>query len=292
MVITFFWLSGCASGESIADTSLYTPTPSSTAIETATATQTPTITYSPTITVTPTITLTPTITRTPTITPTPTMITGPAPTLAAIDTYFITNGDRDSTLVALTFDICESETVPSGYDAAIEAALVELEAPATFFISGHWMAHNVETVRRLANNPLFEIGNHSWSHPDFRELDAVQLDSQIVQANDIFYQLTGQQMQYFRLPGGMYYPWILDAIAEHGMLTIQWDVVTGDPVPDNDAENINRIVQDRVQNGSIIIMHANGRGWHTAEALPDMIDWLREQGYTLVTISDLLDVGE
>jgi peptidoglycan/xylan/chitin deacetylase (PgdA/CDA1 family) len=220
------------------------------------------------------------------------MISGSAPTLAAIDTAFITNGDREQTLVALTFDICESEKVASGYDTAIEATLVELEAPATFFISGHWMTHNIETVRRLANNPLFEIGNHSWSHPDFRDLDAVQLDSQIVQANDIFYQLTGQQMQYFRLPGGTYYPWILDAVAEHGMLTIQWDVVTGDPVPDNDAENINRIVQDRVQNGSIIIMHANGRGWHTAEALPDVIDWLRERGYTLVTISDLLDAGK
>jgi peptidoglycan/xylan/chitin deacetylase (PgdA/CDA1 family) len=64
--------------------------------------------------------------------------------------------------------------------------------------------------------------------------------------------------------------------------------VTADPVPDNDAENINRLVRERVQNGSIIVMHANGRGWHTAEALPKMIGYLRDSGYTLVTVSKLI----
>jgi peptidoglycan/xylan/chitin deacetylase (PgdA/CDA1 family) len=81
---------------------------------------------------------------------------------------------------------------------------------------------------------------------------------------------------------------VLSVIAAHGMYTIQWEVVTADPVPDNLADNILRIVQDKTQNGSIIIMHANGRGWHTAEALPGMIDYLRAEGYTLVTVSQLL----
>jgi peptidoglycan/xylan/chitin deacetylase (PgdA/CDA1 family) len=61
-----------------------------------------------------------------------------------------------------------------------------------------------------------------------------------------------------------------------------------DPVPDNTAENILELVKERVQNGSIVIMHANGRGWHTAEALPLIIDHLRSEGYTLVTISQLI----
>ncbi len=70
-------------------------------------------------------------------------------------------------------------------------------------------------------------------------------------------------------------------IAWHGLYTIQWDVETGDPDPTIDAERMNWAVQNRVQNGSIIIMHANGRGWHTAEALPEMIEYLQGQGYTL-----------
>jgi peptidoglycan/xylan/chitin deacetylase (PgdA/CDA1 family) len=50
------------------------------------------------------------------------------------------------------------------------------------------------------------------------------------------------------------------------------------------------LVKDRVQNGSIILMHANGRGWHTAEALPDIIEYLRGEGYCLVTVSQLLEL--
>lgn len=51
---------------------------------------------------------------------------------------------------------------------------------------------------------------------------------------------------------------------------------------------MNWAVRERVQNGSIIVMHANGRGWHTAESLPQMIEYLQSQGYTLVTVSQLL----
>jgi peptidoglycan/xylan/chitin deacetylase (PgdA/CDA1 family) len=48
---------------------------------------------------------------------------------------------------------------------------------------------------------------------------------------------------------------------------------------------------ERARNGSIIVMHMNGRGWHTAEALPGIIDELRRQGFTLTTVSDLIHDG-
>lgn len=147
-----------------------------------------------------------------------------------------------------------------------------------------------EITRRLSANLLFEIGNHSWAHPDFTTLTQDELSAEILQANDMYYQLTGNTLHLFRLPGGAFNDLALGMIAYHGMVTIQWDVVTGDPVPDNHAENIVRIVMQRVQNGSIIVMHANGRGWHTAEALPGMIQQLRQAGYQLVTVSELLEV--
>jgi peptidoglycan/xylan/chitin deacetylase (PgdA/CDA1 family) len=72
------------------------------------------------------------------------------------------------------------------------------------------------------------------------------------------------------------------------MYTIQWDVDTGDPVFDTTPEVLAKNVRDRTQNGSIILMHANGRGWHTAEALPAMIEFLRGEGYELVKVSELI----
>lgn len=218
------------------------------------------------------------------------MISGPAPTLASINVTLITNGSRELSNVALTFDVGERPTWLADFDYEIEDVLNETNTPATFFLGGHWMMRHPEITRRLSANPLFEIGNHSWAHPDFTTLSQDELSEEILQANDIYYQLTGQTMKLFRLPGGTYNDLALGMIAYHGMLTIQWDVVTGDPVPDNDAENIVRIVMERVQNGSIIVMHANGRGWHTAEALPEMIRQLREAGYELVTVSEVLEL--
>ena len=76
------------------------------------------------------------------------------------------------------------------------------------------------------------------------------------------------------------------------MQAIQWDVVSGDPDPNISAEAIVAEVTAQAQNGSIVIMHMNGQGRHTAEALPEVIKQLREQGYTLVTVSQLLDPNE
>ena len=121
-----------------------------------------------------------------------------------------------------------------------------------------------------------------------RELDEIQISREIVRTQDILYQLTGRHARLFRPPAGHSNALVQSVVAWNGLYTIQWDVTTADPVPDNDAENINRLVSERVQNGSIIIMHANGRGWHTAEALPEMIRYLRSSGYTLVTVSQLI----
>jgi peptidoglycan/xylan/chitin deacetylase (PgdA/CDA1 family) len=252
--------------------------------------QTQPFTPSPTAThtLTPTVTFTPTLTLSPTITLTPTLIPGPAPIFPPMRVTLIRNGDRELAKVALTFDVGEQPQSPAGFDEEIEQVLIDKGAAATFFLGGHWASRNRTITRRLAANPLFEIGNHSWSHFDFRELGKDKISREILKVNNLLYQLTGETTQLFRLPGGDFNDLAVEMIAFHGMYNIYWDVVTADPLPDNEADNINLIVQERVQNGSIIVMHANGRGWHTAEALPEMIDWLRGQGYELVTISDLL----
>jgi len=150
------------------------------------------------------------------------------------------------------------------------------------------MRTHVDQTLLLASNPDFELGNHSWSHPDLPGLSEDVISREIVKTQDLLYKLTGRESKLFRLPAGKYDDLTLGVIAWHGLYTIQWDVETGDPDPTIDAARLNWAVRERVQNGSIIIMHANGRGWHTAEALPEMIEYLRGEGYTLVTVSQLL----
>lgn len=250
---------------------------------------TPSITPIPSETVTTTVTFTLTPSPvTPSATFTETQRPDVAPTLPHTDVHFIYHGDREKPSVALTFDLCQKPELPSWFDQGIVDVLTKHNVPATFFMGGDWMRTHVDETLMLASNPRFELGNHSWSHPDLPGLSEETISNETVKTQNLLYELTGRQSKLFRLPAGLYDDLTLSVIAWHGLYTIQWDVETGDPDPTIDAERMNWAVQTRVQNGSIIIMHANGRGWHTAEALPEMIEYLQDQGYTLVTVSQLL----
>ena len=275
--IALFLLSACASEAVQVLSASVTPSHTSSAI--------PTATFTSTLIVTPSLILpSATPTQTPTETPRPDV----APTLPHAAVNFIYHGDRNKPYVALTFDLCQKPDLPAWFDQGIVDVLTNYDVPATFFMGGDWMRTHVNETLLLASNPKFELGNHSWSHPDLPGLSEEIISKEIIKTQDLLYQLTGRQSKLFRLPAGLYDDLALSVIAWHGLYTIQWDVETGDPDPTIDAERMNWAVRERVQNGSIIIMHANGRGWHTAEALPEMIEYLQNQGYTLVTVSQLL----
>lgn len=202
----------------------------------------------------------------------------------------ITNGDRTEKKVALTFDVCQAEGDLSGYDTEIVRVLSETETPATFFLGGQWIRdHQTETLE-LDSNPLFELGNHSWSHLDFSVITPEVMTQEILFTQRQMFDLLGYQTNLFRLPYGTYSETALNVIGENGLHVIQWDVVSGDPDPNIDAASMTEWVLQQVNPGSIIIMHANGRGWHSAEALPTIIQTLRQNGYTLVTVSELLNI--
>ena len=278
--LVVFLLSACQTTNVIDIPADESPIPSNVPVVTST--------LQPTFTPSPQSTFTPSVTPVPSLTPTETPRSNIAPTLPHSDVNFIYHGDRYKPYVALTFDLCQKPELPAWFDQDIVDALTQYDVPATFFMGGDWMRTHVDETLLLASNPKFELGNHSWSHPDLPDLGEEAISKEIVKTQNLLYELTGRQSKLFRLPAGLYNDLTLSVIAWHGLYTIQWDVETGDPDPTIDVERMNWAVEKRVQNGSIIIMHANGRGWNTAEALPQMIEYLRGQGYTLVTVSQLL----
>ena len=211
---------------------------------------------------------------------TPTPASMPTPAL-------VTHGNRALPYVALTFDACATPRSPAGYDAKLIAALEAAQAPATLFLGGLWMQHHPDATRALAANPRFEIANHSWSHPDFRTITSAQMADEIARTQDEQERLARRRGRLFRLPYGFSSPTALEVVAAQGLTCIEWDTVTGDPDPHIGARAILRNALG-ARNGSIIIMHMNGRGWHTAEALPRVIRRLRQRGLILVTVSQLL----
>lgn len=203
----------------------------------------------------------------------------PTPTPAVI-----THGSRSVPQVALTFDACPAP----GVDVGIIHTLTETQTPATFFLSGRWVQTHLSATVYLASIPYFEIGEHSWSHPHFNAISIRRMDDEISRTQSVLAKLTGRNATLFRFPYGTYSARTVQEIYRLGLTPIQWDVVSGDPVKSRTAPLIERHVLSQTQNGSIIIMHVNGRGWHTAEALPTIIAELHARGFQFVTVSDLL----
>jgi peptidoglycan-N-acetylglucosamine deacetylase len=199
----------------------------------------------------------------------------------------IENGPRSRKEVALTFEAGESKT-PAGFDQAIFDILKARHIKATVFIAGKWLTHNQDAARSLAADPLIEIGGHSWDFPDFRTLSDAEISSQTARADALIMKVTGRKPKLFRLPFGFYDGRVLNDLSNLRIPAIGWEVVSGDPDPNVSAAAMTREILRRTQPGSIIIMHINGRGVHTAQALPGVIDGLAAKGFKFVTVSELL----
>ena len=150
------------------------------------------------------------------------------------------------------------------------------------------METHANATRQLAADPQFEIGNHSYIHPHMRGLNPTRIDQELLKTQDVMYRLTGRQGTLFRPPYGEYDSDLLDEAARVGLRTITWEVVSGDPDPHVTAADMVREVVRRVKPGSIVIMHVNGRGWHTADALPRIVSGIRKRGFTFVTVDEAL----
>lgn len=189
--------------------------------------------------------------------------------------------------IALTFNAAES-VKPAGFDQKILDILAREDCDATVFITGKWLKHNQAAGKALAARTGIELANLSWDFPDFSELTTAEAASQVRRADELIEEVTGRRPVLFRLPYGTYGPQTMLALRAMRVPAIEWDVVSGDPDPNVSAEAMTREILGRARSGSIVIMHINGRGVHTAEALPDIISGLREKGYDLVTVSALL----
>ena len=213
-------------------------------------------------------------------------------------------------LAALTFDFCEQPGEIAGYDGAIVDYLRTNRIRATLFMGGRWLTTHPERTQQLLADPLFEIASHGWAHRNTRLLSGPDLLREITGPSRAYSAARASfarsaciatkpaaltsvpaEITLFRFPYGACSPAGLDAVAANGLRPIQWDVSTGDPWPGQSAAAIANVMVRQTRPGSIILAHANGRGVHTAEALPIAIPRLKAMGYTFVTVSELLTAG-
>lgn len=203
------------------------------------------------------------------------------------DARIIEHGPRDSKKVALTFDACPTSKEDE-YDERVIEVLIREKVPATLFMSGRWVEKNGEKATFLAEQPQFEIGNHAFWHPHMLEKDDERIVRELKRANAIIKKITGKKPVYFRPPFGEVDERLGRLASQAGLVTIQYDIASGDPDPGLSAKRIARSVVEEAKGGSIAVFHMNENGVRTAEALPDIIRGLREKGLELVTVGEML----
>ena len=207
--------------------------------------------------------------------------------LPTVPDNVLEHGSRQIKKVALTFDACATSKA-SRYDEKVIKILVDSGTKATIFLGGKWMEEKPEQTKYLASIPFFELGNHTFLHPHMTRIPVKRMQEELRWTQKVLYALTGKQAHLFRPPFGEYSSTVVHVAASMGLTTVEYDLPSGDPDVHATKEKLVEYVTTMARNGSIIVMHINGRGWHTAEALPDIISGLARRGFSFVTVSELL----
>ena len=189
--------------------------------------------------------------------------------------------------VAITFDACATRTHGYGFGRDIYDILKAEKVPATIFVSGRWVEFHPAEMKELAADRLVTFGDHSYDHPHMTQLSAARMGEEVDQTEAALARY-GKKSVAFRPPFGEWNRRVLEVVRAHGLPTVTWDVVSGDPSKKTTRKGMIRNVVGHAKAGSIVIFHINGRGLKTAEALPEILRKLREEGLRFVSLADLL----
>ncbi len=224
---------------------------------------------------------------------------------AALSENNFIRGNTQAKEVALTFDAdmtprmlkeLNEGKVKSWYNQSVINVLRQNQVPATLFLTGLWIKAYPEITTELSQDPLFELGNHSYTHGGFSgscyHLNPIKNDQdrvEIQDTEDLLAKYATAHQKYFRFPGLCSDAYDLGVVKNLGYQTIGGDVIGGDGFTQNAAAIAKRVVS-RVKPGSIVILHMHGApdAPATALALPTIISDLKAKGYTFVKVSQLL----
>lgn len=151
---------------------------------------------------------------------------------------------------------------------------------------GSWVRQYPEQVKKIYAEG-HEIGNHSNKHPHMSKMSSQQIKEDLMLAHSEVKKLLGVDMNLFRAPFGEYNETVLNTAKENNYYTIQWDVDSLDWKEFGVDSEIKQVLNHKhLGNGSIVLFHNDAK--YTPQALDTIIKGLKEKGYKIVPISELI----
>lgn len=200
--------------------------------------------------------------------------------LSDLEAEPIYHGNTEKKMIALTVNVAWGNE----YLITILNALKKTNSEATFFLEGKWTENNPVLAKEIIKRG-YEVGNHSYSHPDMASLSIWQNLEQLIKTNDMIKKVTGQTVKWFAPPSGSFNQSLINQVKGLNMETILWTADTIDWQNPTPGTIINRITR-KAENGTIVLMHPTSS---SAQAIETLINKLKEKGFRIVDITTLLD---
>lgn len=183
--------------------------------------------------------------------------------------------------VALTFETLWSS---EGLEELLQALKKE-GVQATFFLTGTWLKSHPAAAKMILEQG-HEIGNHTLNHANLLYLTEKEIEHEIDGFNEAAQEILEYRPGLFRPPLGLYNGIILQHARKRRCRTVLWSVESYDYLS-RDAAEVSARVGNRLHGGAIILFRVGSPVLR--EALPQILDLLRERGYCPVTVSELLN---
>ncbi len=190
--------------------------------------------------------------------------------------------ETDKKQVALSFDAAWGNEDT----ARIMDTLKKHNVHVTFFMTGGWVESFPDDVKTILAAG-HDLGNHSENHKNMSELSEVECQEEIMEVHKKVQQLTGYEMFLFRPPYGDYDNHVISSAKKCGYYSVQWDIDSLDWKDYGVDSILDKVLNSsNLGNGSIILCHNGAK--YTAEALEALITGLKEKGYEIVPLSELI----
>ena len=203
--------------------------------------------------------------------------------LKAYDAYYM--GNAGEKVIYLTFD-CGYE---NGNTEPILDALEKHNAPATFFVVGHFLESAPELVARMAADG-HAVGNHTYHHPDMTAvLKPDDFRKELEDVERLFQEMTGMELaRYYRPPAGKCVEANLKMARELDYNTIFWSLAYVDWDEDNQPSHQEALekLTGRIHPGAVVLLHNTSRT--NGEILDELLTRWEEMGYEYRPLSELV----
>lgn len=195
------------------------------------------------------------------------------------ETQFIVplSEEENKQVALLTFD-----DAPDKHAVEIAHVLQEKEATAIFFVNGMFLeSEDGKQQLKEIYDMGYEIGNHGQTHASLPSLTEEQQYEEIMKTSDLVEEITGERPRFFRAPFGQNTEYTKELAREDGMEVMNWTYGYDWEKEYQSADALTDIMvnTEYLNNGANLLMH--DRSW-TVEALPGIIDGLREKGYDIL----------